>query len=240
MSEQIILGIPGVWKDTSEVAHAIAHQGNDLLFAGFTLMDSTTQEVTFVEWHEYDPRLVDVFETLGQPWIKDCDLARIANHHGTLWVFSSDVSINHARQMMKVGRRLLQAGGLGVKVETSGVAHSAERWQNFEAASAETSPLYCAYVNLLEGDDYVYSCGMHNFGLPDVSAPRHHDAAMTTSLLHHFNQYHLDALPHFNEGDLFSQIENAPCYQLNYEACESYEPEHPFYNPFGRWHLTPQ
>lgn len=240
MSEQIIIGVPGVWKDTSDVAQAIARQGNELLFAGFTLMDSATQEVSFVEWHEHDPRLVDVFETLGQPWINNNDLECIAHHHSTLWVFSSDVSINHARQMMKVGRRLLQAGGLAVKVETSGVAHSAERWRNFEAASAETSPLYCAYVNLLEGDDYVYTCGMHNFGLPDVSLPRQQDAAAAADILHEFNQYHIETLPQFNDGDIFSLEKSAPSYALNFETCDSFAPEHPFYNPFGRWHLTPQ
>ena len=241
MSEQIIIGIPGVWKDPSEVAQAMKRQNNDLLFAGFTLMDAATQDVSFVEWHDYDPRLVDVFETLGQPWINEKDLARIANHRSTLWVLSADVSLNHARQMMKVGQTLLQAGGLAVKVETSGVAHSAQRWQSLAATSAtETSPLYCAFVNLLEGADYAYSCGMHNFGLPDVSLPQNADAQTSAEALHQFNQYQINALPRFEEGDLFSLAEDAPRYALHFEACEAYEPEHPFYNPYGRWHLTPQ
>ena len=240
MSEQIIIGIPGVWNHPNEVAQAIAEQGDELLFAGFTLMDAKTQDVSFVEWHDHDPRLVDVFETLGQPWINEKDLASIAKHRSTLWVLSSDVSLAHARQMMKVGQKLLQAGGLAVKVETAGVAHSAGRWQALAAAADETSPLYCAFVNLQAGDDYAYSCGMHNFGLPDVSLPANADAETAAQVLHHFNQYQLEALPQLEEHDLFSMSEDAPRYAMQFEACEAFAPEHPSYNPFGRWHLTPQ
>ncbi len=242
MSEQIIIGVPGVWKNPGEIAQAVAQQNKDLMFAGFTLMDSVTQDVSFIEWHEHDPRLVDVFEALGQPWINEKDLANIAQHRGTLWVMSSDVSLTHARQMMKVGQTLLQAGGLGVKVETSGVAHSAQRWQALaNSNSTDTiSPIYCAFVNLVEGEETDYSCGMHNFGLPDVSLPKQADSATAAQVLHQFNQYQLNVLPQFNDDDIFSLEENMPRYSLHFEACEKAEPEHPFYNPFGRWHLTPQ
>jgi Domain of unknown function (DUF4261) len=240
MSEQIIIGIPGVWKNPGEIAQAVAKQNKDLMFAGFTLMDSVTQDVSFIEWHEHDPRLVDVFEALGQPWISEKDLANIAQHRGTLWVLSSNVSLTHARQMMKVGQTLLQAGGLGVKVETSGVAHSSQRWQTLANAADETSRVYCAFVNLVEGTENDYSCGMHNFGLPDVSLPKPDDSASAAQVLHQFNQYQLNALPEFSDGDEFSVDENMPRYSLSFEACEDREPEHPFYNPFGRWHLTPQ
>ena len=249
MSEQIIIGVPGVWKNPSEIAQAVARQNQDLMFAGFTLMDSVTQDVSFIEWHEHDPRLVDVFEALGQPWINEKDLANIAQHRGTLWVMSSEVSLAHARRMMKVGQTLLKAGGLGVKVETSGVAHSAQRWQTLTNSAAladsddATSPVYCAFVNLVEGAETDYSCGMHNFGLPDVSLPKHADGPdgmVAAQVLHQFNQYQLNALPQFNDDDIFSLEENMPRYSLRFEACENCEPEHPFYNPFGRWHLTPQ
>ena len=243
MSEQIIIGVPGVWKNPGEIAQAVAQQNKDLMFAGFTLMDSVTQDVSFIEWHEHDPRLVDVFETLGQPWINEKDLASIAQHRGTLWVLSSNVSLTHARQMMKVGQTLLKAGGLGVKVESSGVAHSAQRWQALADAADETSQVYCAFVNLVEGTENDYSCGMHNFGLPDVSLPKPADgpnSMVAAQVLHQFNQYQLNALPEFNDGDEFSLDENMPRYTLRFEACEDCAPEHPFYNPFGRWHLTPQ
>ena len=167
MSEQIIIGVPGVWQNHTEVSQAIAAQNNDFIFAGFTLMDTATQDVAFVELHDHDPRLVDVFETLGESSINDQDLEKIAAHRSTLWVLSPEVSIQQARRMMEVGRTLLNAGGLAVKVESSGVAHSARRWHEF-AVSDDLQQMYCAYVNLIEGDDYIYSCGMHNFGLPST------------------------------------------------------------------------
>jgi hypothetical protein len=236
MSEQIIIGVPGVWKNQAEVSRAIAAQNNNLIFAGFTLMDTATQDVSFVELHDHDPRLVDVFEMLGEPSINDQDLEKIAAHRSTLWVLSPDVSIDQARRMMKVGRTLLSAGGLAVKVETSGVAHSARCWNEF-AVSDDLPQMYCAYVNLIEGDDYIYSCGMHNFGLPDTSVGRRAGEAEAARLLNQFNLYQLEELPQLEEGHYFSLADGMPRYKLTFEACVAYEPEHPFYNPFGRWHL---
>jgi hypothetical protein len=236
MSEQIIIGVPGVWKNQTEVSQALAAQNRNLIFAGFTLMDTATQDVAFVEMQDYDPRLVDVFETLGNASITDQELEKIAQHRSTVWVLSSDVSIEQARRMMDVGKSLLKAGGLAVKVESSGVAHSARRWQEF-AASDDLLQMYCAYVSLIEGDAYFYSCGMHNFGLPDVSVERSVGIAEATKLLNQFNSYQLEDLPQLDEGDYFSLDEHSPRYKLSFEACEVYEPEHPFYNPFGRWHL---
>lgn len=236
MSEQIIIGVPGVWKNQAEVSQAIAAQNNNLIFAGFSLMDTATQDVAFVELHDHDPRLVDVFEMLGEPSINDQDLAKIATHQSTLWVLSPDVSIEQARRMMKVGRTLLNAGGLAVKVESAGVAHSARRWHEF-AVSDDLPQMYCAFVNLLAGDDYTYSCGMHNFGLPDVSVGCAAGETAAAKLLNQFNTYQLEELPQLEEGHYFSFDETSPRYKLTFEACETYEPEHPFYNPFGRWHL---
>ncbi|MBI1760126.1 MAG: DUF4261 domain-containing protein [Acidobacteria bacterium] len=236
MSEQIIIGVPGVWKSQAEVSQALVAQNNNYIFAGFTLMDTASQDVSFVEMQDYDPRLVDVFETLGDASITDQELQKIAQHHSTLWVLSPEVSISQARRMMNVGMTLLKAGGLAIKVETSGVAHSATRWNEFANADA-LQPMYCAYVNLIEGDDYFYSCGMHNFGLPDVSVTNQIGAVEATNLLNHFNTYQLEDLPQLDDGDYFSLDETARRYRLTFEACEVYEPEHPFYNPFGRWHL---
>lgn len=236
MSEQIIIGVPGVWRSQAEAAHALYVQNQNYIYAGFSLMDTATQDVAFVEMQEYDPRLVDVFETLGDSSITDQELEKIARHRSTLWVLSPDVSIAQARRMMEVGTTLLKAGGLAVKVETSGVAHSALRWNEY-AASDDLQPMYCAYVNLIEGGEYFYSCGMHNFGLPDVSTSNELGATEAAKLLNQFNTYQLEELPQLDDGDYFSLDENERRYKLSFEACEAYEPEHPFYNPFGRWHL---
>jgi hypothetical protein len=238
MSEQIIIGVPGIWQNQREVMQALASKNAGFILAGFTLMDTATQETAFVELHEPDPRLVDVFETCGYPWIDEQDLEQIAAHRSTLWVLSSDVSISQARRMMNAGSALLKAGGLAVKVETSGVAHSASRWNQF-AESAELFPLYCAYVNLISGDQAIYSCGMHNFGLPDVSVCDEIGEEQATQLLNHFNCYQLEELPPLEEGHYFSLDEASPRYRLAYEACEEYERAHPFHNPFGRWQLLP-
>ena len=75
--------------------------------------------------------------------------------------------------MMRVGSSVLGAGGIGVLVESSGVAHNKEDWMKL-AGDREAGGRYWAYVTLVGGKaadgrpPQFYSCGMHALGFPDV------------------------------------------------------------------------
>ena len=237
MGKQIIIGVPGLWETRSDIVKAIASKSGDFIFAGLVLMNTATKDSYTLEVYDRDPGLAHAFEIAGRSLLIKEDIQKIAAHRSTLYVLSSDVSVEDARRMLGVGRALLNAGGLAVKVESTGVAHSAAQW-NAYAESNDLFQLYCAFVMLIGGDEYNYSCGMHNFALPDTSVDCQLGLEEGPDLINRFNYFQLAGSPVLADGDTFSATVDAPRYRLKKEICEAYEPDHAFHNPFGRWHLV--
>ena len=200
-------------------------------------MDMATKQGSTLEVYDYDPKLHEAFRIAGGGRIADAELDAIAAHRHTLYCLSSGVSLETARQMLKFGVGLLDAGGLAIKVESSGVAHSAARWRKL-AASGDLFDIYTAFVTLIGGKECFYSCGMHAFGLPDAAVPRDQDTKVAAQLLNAFNHHLVADKPSLMDGHTFSIAVDAPRFKLRLTPCDTYEPGHPFHNPFGIWRLT--
>jgi hypothetical protein len=237
MDTKIIIGVPGPWATRSDMVTSIAQRSGGFIFAGLVLMDTTTKQGFTLEVYAHDPRLHEAFRIAGGGRISDSDIEAIAQHRHALYCLSSGVSLEAARQMLRVGVGLLDAGGLAVKVESSGIAHSAARWREL-AASDHLFDAYTAFVTLIGGRDCFYSCGMHAFGLPDAAVPRDMDAQAAAQLLNVFNHYLLAERPSLADGHTFSVAADAPRFRLRKTACDTYEPEHAFHNPHGMWRFT--
>lgn len=100
------------------------------------------------------------------------ELRAIERHRTVAYLVSDEPSPAGARWVMRAAEFLLDLGGLGVKVETAGVAHPADRWRYLTRSPSSLS-VYEAMVALVgggsSGESYCYSCGMQAFGLPDCS-----------------------------------------------------------------------
>lgn len=234
---QIIIGIPGPWQTQSDIVTAIAKHSGGFLFAGRVLMELATKQAFGLEIHEHDPNMRHAFEVAGGARIAGDDLDAIAGHRHTLYALSQGASIEHAGQMLRVGVALLNAGGVAVKVESSGLAHSAARWREL-AASKNPFDLYVAFVTLTGNGECFYSCGMHSFGLPDATVPGDLDPQSAAQLLSVFNSHLLAERPALADGNTFSIGEDSPRFVLRHSACHTYEPDDPFHNPDGMWNLN--
>jgi hypothetical protein len=232
----IILGVPGQWPTRSDIVTAIARLSGGLIFAGHVLHDTTTNHSYQLDVYEHDPDLARAFALAGRRSLSDIDLAAIDAHTYTLYVIGTGGSRERAKQLMQVCTRLLQAGGLAVKIETAGVAHSANDWQTF-TTDPEPSALYSAYVTLIGTPERFYSCGMHNLGLPDAVVPGRLSANEAAQLLETFLRYLFLEQPNLKTGQTFSSDVQAPRYQLRLTPCTFYAADDPFYNPYGLWML---
>jgi len=237
MDTKIIIGVPGTWATRTDIVTSIAQRSGGFIFAGLVLMDTSTKRGFTLEVYEHDAQLHEAFRIASGGRISDSDIAAIAQHRHTLYCLSSGVSLEAARQMLRIGVGLLGAGGLAVKVESSGVAHSAAQWREL-AASEHLFDVYTAFVTLIGGRDCFYSCGMHAFGLPDAAVPRDLDAQAAAQLLNVFNHYLLAERPSLTDGHTFSVAADAPRFRLRKSACDTYEPEHAFHNPYGLWRFS--
>lgn len=233
---QIVLSIPGTWPTRAEIVAALVRQGR-FLFTGNMITDITSQLSYSLDIHERDEQLPRAFELGGQHSLGPADLAAIERHTYVLYVIGPGGVLAAARDMASIGAGLLDAGGLAVRVETSGAAHSAADWRHLVAHQAHDAALFEAYVTFIAKEGSFFSCGMHNLGLPDALvenvAPNEAGELLQTFLL-----YALLEQPELRSGNSFSIGPQLPRYRLTYEECATFARDSLFYNPFGVWRLA--
>lgn len=235
---RIIVGVPGPWKERRDLLQALlgAHEGAYLL-AGLVFMEVATKVCCQVDWYEHDDELRNAFTVAGQGKLSDALLDAVGAHESTVYLIFDDAGYETARVAARFAGALLRAGGIAVKVESAGVAHSPERW--LEACDSEKAwDIYTLFVVLVGGEDRYYSCGMQNFALPDTQVPASLGTTVGAELLNFFNMYQLVETPDLVDGHTFSLGENAPRFRLRREPYDS-SYEEPLYNPNGLWVLTP-
>jgi hypothetical protein len=187
------------------------------------------------------------------------EYAAICNHSTTLYVLSRSYVSHEAREIarsfLNFGARLLDMGGLGIKIDSSGVVHARDRWKKFDQVAngpteAQWLALFQAFVvNPIGSDREMYTCGMHLLGVPDLilstndlqlpTAQTSPDQA-ASDLFAAFGLYILSECPigKFASGNTFSLAEGAPRYRVTWEPYRGDPEDSFFFNPYGRWRFT--
>lgn len=202
------------------------------------MMKVATKEAFTLEIYEHDPNLRRAFSIAGKGRLTEKDLEAIGSHTFTLYLVTPGGSVDAARRMLHAAAGLLKAGGLAVKIESTGTAHRADQWAEF-CVHDHLVNLQQAYVTYVGSKGLYYSCGMHNLGLSDALVDMGLHASEAAKLLHSFTRYLLIENPSLKDGETFSTDVDAPRYRLLHEPCKQYEEGDLFHNPFGVWKLTP-
>jgi hypothetical protein len=237
-SPQTVIGIPGRWADRSDIVTSIASRSGGYLFAGMVMMKIGTKDGFTLEVHEHDPNLRHAFSIAGRGRLTDEDLEGIGSHTFTLYLMAQGGSIDVAKNLLHAANGLLKAGGLAVKVESTGTAHRADQWAAF-CSHDHLGNLLQAYVTYVGSNGAFYSCGMHNLGHPDALVEANIQPNDAARLLHTFVGYLLVEKPTLKDRETFSIAADAPRYRLFHEPCKKYEPGNLFHNPFGIWKMAP-
>lgn len=232
----IIIGVPGKWSDHADIIRSVSNPNSGLIMAGMILHEIATNQSYPVEIYDHDPELSKAFQLAGRGSLSNDELRAIQQHTATVYVIGPKGSPVHARQIMRVGLQLLNAGGLAIKVESSGLAHSVEDWTALAEAPHEAA-LYHAFVTLIGSQTGFYSCGMHNLGLPDAVVPMTLKPPEAANLLQTFLLYTLLERPKLISGQTFSCDAVSPRYTLRHSPCTLHSSDDPFYNPNGLWWL---
>jgi Domain of unknown function (DUF4261) len=237
MSE-IIVTVPGPWEERGDLMAALdrAH-GPEYLFAGVIFLEMKTKISCTFDWVGHDEQLRRVYEIAGQGDFSEAKLDAVAAHRSTAVLIFEEPGVETAHTAARFARALLEAGGLAVRVESAGVAHPRERWLE-RWASDDPFDLYSLFVVLVGDEDRFFSCGMHNFALPDAAVPSSLGPEDGAHLLNTFNLYRLTESPTLNDGETFSLEPDSERFRLRHEPyIEGYDPEQPLYNPHGLWSL---
>ena len=244
---QLVIGIPGPWQDRSDLISAVIRANSALktprfLAMGGLIMDMTTKMSFGFEIYEHDSGLPQAFEYAGQGRFTVGELHAISEHKHTVYLLCGEPfespareSLDAARSLLELGVHMLDAGGFAVKVESSGIAHSAERWRYYAEQGTALS-LYDAFVTMVGGSEFYYTCGMHTFGLPDVSLTTDVPIDEAPYIMNGFNQYQLLESPQLLDGTWFAASHSEPPLTMSH-CVFGYDEDDLLNNTFGRWHL---
>jgi len=235
---QVIIGVPGKWQNRTEIIQAVASKSEGYLMAGYIIHNAKKDICFQVEVYEHDPNLREAFSCASRDTFDESLLEEIERHTLTVYVRANVNGFEGLKEVVDVGAALLKAGGLAVKIETSGIAHSKDGWFQL-VENKDYFPIYSHFVTLIGDEESYYSCGMKAFGLPDVVIPSSITPEEAADLLNNFNLYNLVEKPTFKNGETFGLGENSPIYRIQSINDFRYEEDDVFFNPFGLLDLIP-
>lgn len=240
MSSQVqtVIGVPGCWSDRSDIVQSIVRRSAGYIFAGKVLMKIGAKDGFTLDIEGHNPDMRQAFAAAGGLRFTEEELAAIDAHTFTLYLVADGGSIEAAKKCLHAANALLKCGGLAVKIESTGVAHTAGGWAGF-CERDDLGGLLRAYVTYIGDPGVFYSCGMHNLGCPDALVEADIEPNDAANLLYTFLGFLLVDHPTLKDGETFSVAEDAPHYRLFHEPCTRYPEGDLFHNPFGQWKLGP-
>ncbi|MCC9605607.1 hypothetical protein LOC68_22100 [Blastopirellula sp. JC732] len=236
---ETVICIPGPWATRNDLIMTVGKYSGGYLYAGVAMMHMESRASFTVQFEERNPRMAAAFAAVGKDWLDEKTLAQIDAHRSCVYLIANGGSEEAAKNIMQAAAALLKCGGIAVKIESSGVAHSAAKWTDM-AANPHRMNLYWAYVVFVGNiNDGYYSCGMHNIGYPDCVMDAGIDSQSAAKTIDAFLKYMLLEEPVLHSGENFRTEEDAPSYEISREECRRFPPGDLYYNPYGVWKLTP-
>lgn len=246
MKSKISIWIPIDLSNRQEIAAALERKyGTEYVFVDGVFQSTINNErceVTICDrqtWKELnqDLNLADDFQLAGQDKLDVSTLKKIERCRQIICLTSNDTGYAACLQIARLAQVLLLIGGIAIKVDSAGIAHHRDKWlTNYD--SDDVFEIYTLFVMLLEGEDYYYSCGMHNFGKADVAINIGEDIGLAIYVMNVFNYYRLTESPILQDGHTFQPDIQCPRYQIKWIADEEYATVSYQYNSHGRWLLT--
>lgn len=216
-----------------------------------------------------DPQMVDSFAAAAdrvRPSLTGDELAAIGGHQSVVYVASDhattdDAALAAAQRAQLLVVALIDAGALGVKIESAGLAHGRQRWRELleqtrdamvRRRQGDEDAAYDFFWGLIDSfvrrpirdaDGLLYSCGMHLLGRPDVAV---HESAVASpeagvELLDALAMYQCaEAEPGaLADGHTFRPSDEWPRYVLHHQPDLVHPEDDLFFNPWGRWRVDP-
>jgi hypothetical protein len=198
-----------------------------------------------------------------EPRMTAKDAENMAGHTNYFVVRSEQFKSDEARHVsikfLRLIGRLINAGALGVSVESSHLSHSNAAWKTLLGAFEECLSkgesggeqlLYAFVQSPLVNENLLFTCGMHSLGEPDCLiesetllqagiAEKHlNDMADRLFLTHALYLMEECTRGEFQSGNTFSLDRNSPRLRVRIEPCSFFQESDIRFNPFGIWRFT--
>lgn len=234
--QNIILCIPGIWQNHQALLHALLTHETGYIYAGLIVKSLTSEYYAEIEEYKNDPNVSQAFRQQSMNRFSERELQEIEQHNMVIYVICKAGSIALAQQALLLGQALLKAGGLAIKIETSGLTHLRSDWLNFDAHNP--IDIYKAFIPIVSDQKLIYSCGMHQFGKADgcINLKVKH----ASFILNQFLLYLLIESPTLIEKQTFSAEEGVEKLELyKKESRDFFDEDSLYFNQLGAWMLKP-
>ena len=169
------LRIPGNWSHPGELVERLP-AGFRLTPEALLLPDHTKIKFTPMP---PDDQFADIFRSSCRQPAADDELEIVDSYTVNVVLTGPGGSLTAALTTLRAGAAIVRAGGAGVFIDNSGVAHGGRKWIEM-AEDGGPDAVSFAFVGIVRGRQEVWTVGMHVMGLPDIVMKARTPAPMAT------------------------------------------------------------
>jgi hypothetical protein len=228
---RVALRIPGSWGHPKELL-ARMPEGYRLTGEALILPDKT--EIEFGAMPA-DDQFADIFRSSCRQPPTDEELATVAGYTVNVLLSGPGGSLEAARSMMQAAAAIVQAGGAGVFIDNSTVAHGGQQWLDM-TEDGSPDALSFAFVAIVRGKADVWTMGMHVLGLRDILMKRS-DIETDGFDIVEVIRYVCSSEKPIDDGHLVADL-NGPRFRAVTQDAPQNLAGTPLHNPFGRLKLV--
>jgi len=230
-SIEIRLRIPGKWSHPRELIQRLPA---DCSFTPAAIVLADGKQVKFDSLGA-DDQFAQIFRSACRRPASEAELATVDGYTVNVLLSGPGGSMEAARTMMQAGAAVVRAGGAGVFIDNSALAHSGAAWLEM-AEDGGPDAMSFAFVAIIRDRAEVWTMGMHVLGLRDIVMKRADADADEMALI--------EVIRYVSRGD--KPVDNGhviadpsgPRFQAFMEESEEGLAGSPMHNPFGRLRLV--
>ena len=230
-SVRIAFRIPGDWSHPGELLERIP-DGFRLTPEVLVLPDGG--EIEFIPMPP-DDEFPQIFRSSCRRDATDEELAIVDRYTVNVGLAGPGGSLDSALTMVQAGAAIVQAGGAGVFIDNSGLAHGGRHWLEL-LDDGSPDALSFAFVSIVSGEREVWTMGMHVLGFPEIVMRRSDLEADAETIIEVLRYVCSESRP-IGDGHMFVD-ENGPRYLVKATTNDEFPAGSPMHNPFGRLMLT--
>jgi hypothetical protein len=228
---EVTLRVPGTWSRPDEFYERLP-RGCRCNETGLVLADGTEFELHVLPADEEFPKIF-AGSCPKTPTESECE--QIENFKVNICLTGPGGSIEAAKKIMEAGAALITAGGAGVFVDNSGIAHGGNDWLQLQE-NADDGGVYWAFVIAARAEEEVYSIGMHILGFRDAIIPATGNHEYDSRTLHSFLGFTAFSGAKLQDGEVVGDMV-LPTFRVHEQADDRFPVDAPMFNPRGRWRL---
>jgi hypothetical protein len=230
-SVHVTLRIPGAWSHPGELVERLP--------AGYRLTPETLRlpdgaDLEFIPMPP-DDQFPEIFASSCRQPATEGELATVGRYTVNIGLKGPGGSLAAAHAMMRGAAAIVQAGGAGVFIDNSALAHGGGHWLAMTDDGGPDALSY-AFVSIVSSADELWTMGLHVLGFPDL-VMRRADIGPDGEEIIEVIRYVCRGDRPITDGDLLGD-EHGPRFQAAATPSDERPAGSPIHNPFGRLKLT--